>query len=100
MLVLIAIFMIAGIVSSSELKHMINIDLLVIASFAIAVGKAVQLFPYSVCHSFTGYSESDLPDRIISGITFSPFTAPADHCCSLFRLVIERVLDSFRDCED
>ncbi len=43
LLALIAIFLIAGIVSSNELKHMVNMDLLVIASFAIAVGKAVQI---------------------------------------------------------
>ncbi|MCD4708152.1 MAG: SLC13 family permease [Candidatus Sabulitectum sp.] len=43
LLALIAVFLILRIVSSSELKNMINMDLLVIAAFAIAVGRAVQV---------------------------------------------------------
>ena len=43
LLALIAVFLISRIVSSSELKQMINMDLLVIAAFALAVGKAVQI---------------------------------------------------------
>ncbi|MEA3265392.1 MAG: SLC13 family permease [Candidatus Fermentibacteria bacterium] len=43
LLALIAVFLILRIVSSSELKQMINMDLLVIAAFALAVGKAVQV---------------------------------------------------------
>jgi len=43
LLALIAVFLVSKIVSSSELKQMINMDLLVIAAFALAVGKAVQV---------------------------------------------------------
>ncbi len=42
LLALVAVFLISRIVSLSELKQMINIDLLVVAAFALAVGKAVQ----------------------------------------------------------
>ncbi|RKZ03420.1 SLC13 family permease [Candidatus Fermentibacteria bacterium] len=43
LLALVAVFLVLGIVSSSELKQMVNINLLVIAAFALAVGRAVQV---------------------------------------------------------
>lgn len=43
LLVLVAIFLVTRIVSPSELKHMINMNILVVAAFALAVGKAVQV---------------------------------------------------------
>ncbi|MCK5786781.1 MAG: SLC13 family permease [Candidatus Sabulitectum sp.] len=43
LLALIAVFLISRIVSAGELKSMINMNLLVVAAFAIAVGRAVQV---------------------------------------------------------
>lgn len=43
LLVLLAVFLVGRILSLSELKHMINMDLLVVAVFALAVGKAVEV---------------------------------------------------------
>jgi di/tricarboxylate transporter len=43
LLALVALFLVLGIVSSSELKQMVNINLLVIAAFALAVGRAVHV---------------------------------------------------------
>ena len=41
--VLITGFLVTGILTASELKKMININLLVVAAFALAVGRAVQI---------------------------------------------------------
>ncbi len=58
LLALLAVFLVAGIISLPELKRSLNMNLLVIAAFALALGKAVEitglgeLLSDSVVHAF------------------------------------------------